>query len=315
MKERDKETICGVIVTFNKKELLGECLDALLRQTRALDAIIVIDNASSDGTETYMKNTSSKDSRFEYIRLPVNRGGAGGFYEGLKRGYERGFDWLWTMDDDGRPEPETLERLIKRTEPGTGVLHPLVISPDDANVLSFGCWFTSEKGLTLFKTVEELKKVFQDRVLLPSLGNPFIGTLLTRKVIQEHGLPRPELFIWGDELEYMFRLQKAGVTTKVVCDAKFSHPSNPHAGNHLALLEMDIENWWKLYYYLRNHIVTVRLYRKPVIAELVFIAGRLRDMLYILFSPTRHKFEKIRIIIIATYHALIGRFGQYSIQK
>ena len=315
MKQRNKETICAVIVTFNRQKFLKECLDALLGQTRPLDAIIVVDNASSDGTETFMKNISFNDPKFIYIRLPVNTGGAGGFYKGLKRGYERGFDWLWMMDDDARTEPETLEKMILRAEPGTGVLHPLVVSPDDPNLLSFGCWFTSEKSLSLYKTVGELKKVFQDTVLLPSLGNPFNGTLLTRKVIQDHGLPRPELFIWGDELEYIFRLQKAGVIAKVVCDAKFYHPHNPNAGNHFKLLEMDIENWWKIYYYLRNHIVIVRLHRKPVIADFVYIAGRFPDILYILFSSAGYKFKKIRIIIIATYHALIGRFGQYSIQK
>ena len=93
--ENKKEKIAAVVVTYNRKELLKECLDALLAQTHPLDSIILIDNASTDGTPEFLKEKGFLDNpKIDYVRLSENSGGAGGFYEGMKRGYEKGFDWV-----------------------------------------------------------------------------------------------------------------------------------------------------------------------------------------------------------------------------
>src|SRR4028119_143552 len=95
------ETVAAVVVTYNRKQLLLECIDALLSQTRSLDKIILIDNACTDGTPEILREKGYLDNAYiDYMRLPENIGGAGGFHEGIKRGYEVGYDWLWLMDDD-----------------------------------------------------------------------------------------------------------------------------------------------------------------------------------------------------------------------
>lgn len=86
------ERVCAVIATYNRKELLRECLQSVLSQTRLPDHILVVDNASTDGTQEMLKEESPQ---VEVLRLPENQGGAGGFHEGMKRAYEEGFDWLW----------------------------------------------------------------------------------------------------------------------------------------------------------------------------------------------------------------------------
>jgi rhamnopyranosyl-N-acetylglucosaminyl-diphospho-decaprenol beta-1,3/1,4-galactofuranosyltransferase len=138
MKEKYKETVCAVVVTYNRKNLLLECLEALRKQTRPIQSIYLIDNASTDGTpellleKGYIKELPPKDLaepwekefkiknltdgkiiKLYYVRMPKNTGGAGGFHEGVKRAYERGYDWLWLMDDDVEPEKNALETLLK----------------------------------------------------------------------------------------------------------------------------------------------------------------------------------------------------------
>jgi len=111
--QSQKEKIAAVVVTYNRKDLLKECLDALLNQTRPLDSIILIDNASTDGTPEFLKEKGYLDNpKIDYVRLPENTGGAGGFHEGVKRGYEKGYDWLWLMDDDALPEKSSLNNLL-----------------------------------------------------------------------------------------------------------------------------------------------------------------------------------------------------------
>ena len=52
--------------------------------------------------------------------LADNRGGAGGFHDGLAWAIERGADLVWLMDDDGLPEPDCLERLLGSTTSTSG---------------------------------------------------------------------------------------------------------------------------------------------------------------------------------------------------
>ena len=86
-------SVAAVVVTFNRSRLLLECLASLLGQTQRLAKIIVIDNASSDGTQQALASHGYlAHPDIDYVRLPHNTGGAGGFHEGVKRGYEGGFD-------------------------------------------------------------------------------------------------------------------------------------------------------------------------------------------------------------------------------
>ena len=111
--EEAKDAVAAVVVTFNRKELLCECLDALLAQTFPVSRIVLVDNASTDGTyELLAEKGYLERGIFDYFRLPINSGGAGGFHEGVKRAYEAGFDWLWLMDADVEPMPGALERMI-----------------------------------------------------------------------------------------------------------------------------------------------------------------------------------------------------------
>src|SRR6185312_1077865 len=104
-----KERICAVVVTYNRKTLLRTGLCALLRQTRQLDQILVVDNGSTDGTKE-MLEAEFRDC--QVLRTPENLGGAGGFRAGMEWAHQAGFDWTWVMDDDIEPFPDTLEFML-----------------------------------------------------------------------------------------------------------------------------------------------------------------------------------------------------------
>src|SRR3712207_5668423 len=103
------ETVCAVVVTYNRVDLLRECLEAVTGQTRAPDAVLVVDNASTDGTREMVRE---EFPAVELLELPANEGSAGGFHEGMKAAVARGVDWLWVMDDDTIPAPDALELLL-----------------------------------------------------------------------------------------------------------------------------------------------------------------------------------------------------------
>ena len=103
------ERIAAIVVTYNRKDLLLQCLDRLLTQKGADCDVLVVDNASTDGTEQAVSQL--KNPRIFYRNTGANLGGAGGFNFGMRWAVEAGYDYLWIMDDDTLPNPDALAEL------------------------------------------------------------------------------------------------------------------------------------------------------------------------------------------------------------
>ncbi|HGF7147565.1 TPA: glycosyltransferase [Vibrio cholerae] len=245
MSEIRKETVCGVVVTFNRKELLKDCLKALIEQTRPLDAILIVDNASTDNTQqallewgyiqelppekiwepyeaefvTKIKNVKNENVKVIYVRMHENTGGAGGFHVGQKCAFEQGYEWIWLMDDDGFPVEDCLSKLLeKNVRKNLKASNPLVIDKENCDVLSFGL----SKDLM---TVQSAINASIDEIIL-NKANPFNGTLIHYDLIKDAGFIKKEMFIWGDETEYFKRLSSIGYEFATVTTALFYHPAS-----------------------------------------------------------------------------------------
>ncbi|MDX1959199.1 MAG: glycosyltransferase family 2 protein [Leptospiraceae bacterium] len=237
----------GIIVTFNRLSLLKNCLSAVQNQTQKPDEVLVINNGSTDGTAEFLDS-------LDWITVihKINDGGAGGFYAGIEYGLKSKHDFFWCMDDDGFPKEDALEKLLKHTSKDYAALNSLVVSLEDSSVLSFGMPELDKNRMPKLKKpftiVEELKKISIDGETVP-FGSFFNGTLLYKNVVEKVGNIKKELFIWGDELDYIYRLQKEK-EVRTVLDSIHFHPK-PIAKNPPI---------WKLYFGLRNSIYNTRLH-------------------------------------------------------
>jgi rhamnopyranosyl-N-acetylglucosaminyl-diphospho-decaprenol beta-1,3/1,4-galactofuranosyltransferase len=81
-------TVVAVILTYNRKDLLKECLQAIARQTRVPDAVVVMNNGSTDGTDDML---AAEFPQVPEVRLPENIGPAGGYHELMKYAYASGY--------------------------------------------------------------------------------------------------------------------------------------------------------------------------------------------------------------------------------
>lgn len=223
--------VCAVVVTFNRKLDLMNCIPALLSQTSKLDTILIIDNCSTDGTYDelvsagYLKgNTQSSvldcdkgNVELNYFRMTKNTGGAGGFHKGQELALETDSDWIWLMDDDGFPSPCCLEKLQKSAiKNNLKVINPIVKNVKEPKLLSF--------DLGGMKQVSEAVNASNKDGLIDNVANPFNGTLMHRNVITSIGLIKKEMFIWGDEQEYLLRLKKNNIEYATLVNAEFFHP-------------------------------------------------------------------------------------------
>lgn len=210
-------TIAVVVVTYNRKKLLIECLDAILAGTRLPDKIILVDNGSIDNTPEFLKEEGYlKNSPIDYIRLPENTGGAGGFYAGVKYGYEAGYDWLWLMDDDAAPEADALEKLSKYLyEPDVSALANLKLDLAGEILHPHLGFFNRQNNQNDFDFDIEIHKKVEENLIkshrvLEIAFSSFVGLMVSKKAIEKVGFPDRKFFIRGDDLEYCLRLSTAG---------------------------------------------------------------------------------------------------------
>jgi rhamnopyranosyl-N-acetylglucosaminyl-diphospho-decaprenol beta-1,3/1,4-galactofuranosyltransferase len=271
------DRVAAIVVTYNRKELLGTCLRAIRAQTRSCDRVLVIDNASTDGTGTFLSAEGFLDGSVDLVTMPQNTGSAGGFHEGMKRAHEAGFEWLWLMDDDGSPAPDCLERLLSSSAT-LDVIGPVVVRNDDPSRLTWklrkprpGGWFQPFRSIGDYaELVEEARDgVYSGFVTM------FNGVLIHRRVPDAIGYVLADLFIWGDENEYMLRCKAASFRVGMRVDAFHLHP----------FVRPRHSSPWKFYYLYRNtmymHWKYARITLPPLLRPLypIYMSARLsRDL-------------------------------------
>jgi rhamnopyranosyl-N-acetylglucosaminyl-diphospho-decaprenol beta-1,3/1,4-galactofuranosyltransferase len=194
-------TVCAVVVTHDRRELLRECLTALGAQTRPLDSILVVDSASTDGTAAML---AEDFPRVDVHRLDTNQGGAGGFHEGIRAAHARGFGWLWLMDDDTIPEPDALERLVEGHATATGLGRPPAMLSSKV-VWTDGRLHPMNTALPALRQMDDLVDAASHGLLMLRSAS-FVSLLLDGRAVERYGLPIKRYFIWSDDVEYTARI-------------------------------------------------------------------------------------------------------------
>jgi len=250
------KSVAAVVVTYNRSALLLECLDALLRQSRPVDKIVLIDNASSDDTPAVLEAGGYLTNPIiDYTRLSANTGGAGGFHQGMKRAYDLGVDWIWVMDDDAEPYDDALERM----EPGfdvknVGGVANLPIGLDGLPQPEHRGW------LELHSSKQRAHRPIDPSQLTKNIEinfASFVGLAVHRSAIERIGLPKRELFIKGDDLEYCVRLAALGPLLLIPA-SKIRHKDgvSAHYERRRRLgytsSRVPIDKLWLNYFSLRN---------------------------------------------------------------
>jgi rhamnopyranosyl-N-acetylglucosaminyl-diphospho-decaprenol beta-1,3/1,4-galactofuranosyltransferase len=293
--------IAAVVVTFNRLELLQRLIPRLAA-TLDLDEILVVDNASSDGTAEWLRAQVETSAVPVHTRhLQENTGGAGGFHDGLGWAVERGADLVWLMDDDGLPDLDCLQRLLER-EGSLDFWGPVVVDEDDESRLVFPIRLPG--GAKVVQALPDAEAAARDG-LIADVVIPFNGVLLTRDLVERIGLPRAEFFIWGDDVEYLWRARRAGARTGTVVAARVRHPAVGGLGTPMAFGRTtynDTPSDLKHYCMARNNLLNLTEYGGRAHAA-AFVAKTLW-----FYTFTRRNPARIRLSIEAWRAARRGDF-------
>ena len=255
--------VVAVVVTHRRLAQLRVTLPALLAsQPRDLSAVLVVDNASDDGTPEWL--AAQSDPRLSVLRLDENRGGAGGFEAGMRAAIrDLSPDWIVVMDDDARPEPGAMAAFQALDLRGYDGFAAAVRHPNGAlcemNRPTFNpFWHKRILLRTLLGGGRGAFHLGAEDFATPGLrpidGASFVGFFVRATTVQARGFPDPALFLYGDDAIYTMGLTKAGHRLGFDPSVRFEHDSSTYSA-----ADPRIKPLWKVYYYHRNLLILYRI--------------------------------------------------------
>ncbi|CAM3168208.1 glycosyltransferase [Paracoccus nototheniae] len=308
-------TLAAVVVTHDRLDQLTATVGRLLAEP--LDHVIVLDNASTDGTASWL--ATQDDPRLIVHRSADNLGGAGGFSVGVQLARDRTqADWFVLMDDDGRPRPGAVAAFRGLDLTGWDAIGAAVLHPDgricemnrpyrnpfwhaDAFLRTLAR-MPSGRGRTGFHLRDA--DYHPDAPIHAVDMSSFVGLFVSRAAVEQVGLPDPRLFIYGDDQLYTLQMRRQGLRIGFAPQVRFDHDTTAVQGKTGVVLRP----MWKVFYMYRNALMAYRVAAGPWFWPLVPVLalkwrGKAGD-----YGPDAALFR--RLLAVALRDGLAGRLDR-----
>ncbi len=245
--------VTAVLVAWNRRVLLREALEALSAQTRPVDRLVVVDNASDDGSDAVAAELLAEwGDRARLIRLTENTGGAGGFAVGIAAAVaDPATDWVWVMDDDTVPGPDALAGALATFE------RYRATGQDDLAVMGSRVVWTDGADHPMNTPKAKIRASRAERERAASVGAmeirsiSFVSAFLRAARVRELGLPIVDYFLWNDDFEYSARLLR-GARGLFVPDSVVTHKTAKRGSS-------DADPGPRFFFEVRNKLWVFRL--------------------------------------------------------
>lgn len=277
-----RNKVVAVVVTYNRVELLKECIEALIKN-KDLD-ILIVDNASTDNTRDVVSKYLSDN--LMYKNTGSNLGGAGGFNFGIKEALKiYDYEYIWVMDDDTIVMEDTLKNLNEKAKILNGEFSFLssIALWNDGNLCNMNIQKTSANTVKRYE-------VIKNGIFYVDYAS-FVSCFINVNSIKKIGLPIKEFFIYGDDMEYTMRLNtdKPGyvVPTSIVM-----HKMKANDG--INIIDVDASRIDRYFYNYRNLLYIYRKYDKREYKNFKVKCYYL--ILKSLFKAKNNKFKRVNVI-------------------
>jgi GT2 family glycosyltransferase len=276
----NEESVAAIIVTCNRLAKLKRVVLGILAQH--ISGMVVVDNLSADGTADWLKSLQS--DRLIVCFPENNIGGAGGFALGCSEAKIKfNPDWFLLSDDDAYPDKELIKQFsATKKDARTGIISAAVYTPDGKIAEMNRPLLKMPK--TRFDTLKYFggkrsefvlpDSAYQAALQISVQGSSFVGCFIRRNVIETLGVPRKELFLYGDDLIYTRQAVSSGYRNLFCGHLIFYHD--------MVTGDRNIQPVWKIFYLMRNQIEIHRSVNKcnvwlPGLIRLLF---HLKNIIY-----------------------------------
>lgn len=207
-----------VILNYNGKAFLGQCLQSLLDQTYPEFETILVDNGSSDDSVRFVREF------FPWVRViesKINLGYAGGNNLGVE--YSRG-DFIAILNNDTIVDAEWLAELVKTAleDNSVGVVGSKILYAHDRSIID-AIGFSVDRYMFPRPIAQNTRNNSRYIGTKNVFAIPGCSILFSRRLVESLGLFDPEYFIYGEDLDFCWRVRLAGFSCRVNCSSIVYH--------------------------------------------------------------------------------------------
>lgn len=301
-----KKRVSAYITAYKDYDALEKCINGINQQSYPVEAIFILDNSPTS-------ELSSQDNRILVEHHPENCGIGLGLKMAIEWASDRGYDFLWTFDQDSVPAPDCLKTLLQahkhlsQTNHDIGIIAPTCIDPRNDDLIS-GVMFKNDR----FIGCEHISQAIAYECDAPITS----GSLLSLAAAKMIAPPRVDLFIDAIDWDYGMRLRQKGFHNYIVPQAILSH----HCGEPIKIAKFlgktrIVHNYSPLRYYYtrRNHTYIETHCAKGwyrITSRIRRINFLLSSMILIWRHDPESKTIKMWACLLGTYHGLIGKLGK-----
>lgn len=298
-------SVAIIIVNWNKKDYLLNLLNSLKKFQYDKYDIIVVDNASTDGSVDAIKHLYPGT---HLILNSENLGGTGGFNSGMKYALEKGeYKYIWLLDNDAEVAESTLEELVKVMERDTsiGIAGSRIVDIQDKSITieagSFFRWDTIEVK-PLYRNVRNLS--FQNS--MQDVDYVAICSALVRiDALKQVGVMDERYFIFWDDMDWGMQFKKKGYKVVAVLNSIAYHPAFTEKRNPII----------DFYYANRNALLTYSKHTTPLRKLIIFWRYLRYKMKVLIFLGLRGEKDSMYMGFIALSDFVSGRWGKRNLHN
>ena len=322
--------VTAVVVTYGeRKHLIVQTIEAL--KSPEVFRVVVIDN----GSRWNVKDELSREypGFVDVVELGANAGSASGFFSGIQRALELRTGYVWLLDDDTRPQPSTLRKLIAayaEAVEGTPSDRLAVVAfrpehqADVARGVSIHRINSRANSVVGFHVRDVPYKIWRrtpwgrprpksdlPRKVALDIA-PYGGLLFRSELVGAIGLPNRDFVLYADDVEFTSRITKRGGRILLVTEALLDDLESSWLIKDR--FENSFSGWlrgdgdFRAYYGMRNQVYVDKLNSVGNPA-----AFRLNCAIYMavlsVMSRVNKQQKRYRLLKEAVADALAGRLG------
>jgi len=243
----DRGRIFVIILNWNGREVLGPCLDSLMRVTGPPLEIIVVDNGSTDSSQEIVRQDFPG---VELIENGENLLFAGGNNIGIEVALDRGAEFILLLNNDTEVDSSFAAGMLAAfDDPAVGVTGPRIYYYDDPERIWYGGGgFNRLTGVPFHYGLRRMDGSFTDTP--GTTGWVTGGALMARREVYEQiGLLDPSYTIYCEDVDFCLRAAEAGWSLRYVPAARVWHKVSSSSGGGMTpfKLENRIASTWKLF--------------------------------------------------------------------
>lgn len=292
------------VLNYNNFNSTKKCVNSLVQYIRKGEEIFVIDNNSSDNSFIKLKDTFKT---IKVVKSKVNGGYAAGHKIAVDYAINNNFELIWILNNDLTVRKNTLIELSKAfLKNGLALYGSITLKSEKPDIINFGGGKTDDISKPFNYnsyeniSLEDYNKKTESRAVQSIEGSSF---LLPIKIIKKYGFMREDFFMYGEEVDYCYRLNKLGIKSYVVPESIVVHK-----GAESLKEKKYLEKYYRRrnFLFFENNHYGISIFKNIAIKSGIINSIKFFISFFINFKTK----DDLYYLNLANFHALINKKGK-----